>query len=95
MHGGHAAGEIASGTIVNTIARKQLRAGLCQLSQSSVAVSKWLQEAVEAANTEVYSRRHPHRYGPPGGCRSAGNLAYVAHVGDSRAYLINAQASGA
>ena len=94
--GGHAAGEIASGTIVNTIAKKAAQELVfCQLSQSSAGdCQKWLQEAVEAANTEVYSLRKSSGTDMGSTLVAAvvqGNLAYVAHVGDSRAYLINAQ----
>ena len=94
--GGHAAGEVASGTIVNTIAKKAATdLVLCQLMQDEARdCQKWLQEVVEAANAEVYALRESSGTDMGSTLVAAileGNLAYIAHVGDSRAYLINAQ----
>jgi serine/threonine protein phosphatase PrpC len=94
--GGHAAGEIASATIVNTIAERAAKdLVLCQLLQSEARdCQKWLQETVEAANAKVYALRQSSETDMGSTLVAAvveGNLTYIAHVGDSRAYLINAQ----
>ena len=92
--GGHAAGEIASGTIINTIAEKAIKELLpAQFSRSGKQESqKWLVEAVELANAEVFSRRKSAGTDMGSTLVAAvleGNTAYVVHIGDSRAYLVN------
>lgn len=94
--GGHTAGEIASGTIVNSIAKKAAKELVfCQLAQNGPSdCQKWLQEAVEVANADVYALRKSSGTDMGSTLVAAvleGNRAYIAHVGDSRAYLINAQ----
>jgi protein phosphatase len=92
--GGHAAGEIASSTIVNVLAQKAAADLFTLASKPSTPEEhcKWLSEAIELANQTVFDMR-----------RSAGtdmgstlvaiildaNRACIAHVGDSRAYRIN------
>jgi serine/threonine protein phosphatase PrpC len=93
--GGHAAGEVASGLIVDTIAAKALEELLPPQAQAiKPAVSEWLRIAVEAANTEVFNLRKSA--GTDMGSTMiaavvAGNQASFTHIGDSRIYLINAK----
>jgi serine/threonine protein phosphatase PrpC len=94
--GGHAAGEIASGTIVNAIAQHAIKELIPdQIAQGdSHDRQAWLRGAVEAANAEVFALRKAG--GTDMGSTLVvaaleGNKAYIAHVGDSRAYLINSQ----
>jgi serine/threonine protein phosphatase PrpC len=94
--GGHAAGEIASGTIVNSIAKKAAQELFyCQLSLTGAGdCQKWLRDAVEAANSDVYALRKSSGTDMGSTLVAAvldGNMAYIAHVGDSRAYRINPQ----
>jgi PPM family protein phosphatase len=92
--GGHTAGEIASGIIINTIAKKAAMDLVnCQFGEGSRGdCQKWLQEAVEAANAEVYALRNTSGTDMGSTLVAAvldSNKAYITHVGDSRAYLIN------
>jgi hypothetical protein len=92
--GGHTAGEVASGAIINTIAKKAARDLVnCQLAEgSSGDCQKWLKEAVEAANAEVYALRKTSGTDMGSTLVAAvleSNKVYITHVGDSRAYLIN------
>ena len=92
--GGHAAGELASGTIVNSIAQKALAELFPQqISQGGGQnLEAWLREAVEAANKAVFDLRKSAGTDMGSTLVSAvieGNHAYVAHVGDSRIYIIN------
>jgi serine/threonine protein phosphatase PrpC len=61
-------------------------------SQNGGPVSKTLQRAVEAANLQVYQRAQQLDAGRMGTTLIAayvfGDMLYLAHVGDSRAYLI-------
>jgi PPM family protein phosphatase len=93
--GGHTAGEIASGTIVNVIGRRALQDWFPGFISGNPGVDgpRWLRQAVEAANYEVYALRKSA--GSDMGSTLVavameGNKVYIAHVGDSRAYRINA-----
>ena len=92
--GGHTAGEIASGTIVNSMSEKILREFMpSQIVQGGTNNHlEWLTEAVMEANTAVYNLRNSSETDMGSTLVAAilqGNQAYIAHVGDSRAYLVN------
>lgn len=94
--GGHAAGEIASGAIINTISQKAFKELMPAQFTKNAALDrqKWLREAVEEANAEVFKLRRSAGTDMGSTLVSAlleGNKAYIAHIGDSRAYLINSQ----
>jgi protein phosphatase len=94
--GGHSAGEIASGTIVNSMFRRALKdlLGSQVTGDGKMDAQRWLRAAVEEANSEVFSMRKSAGTDMGSTLISAvleGNRAYIAHVGDSRAYLINAK----
>lgn len=89
--GGHAAGEIASGTIINAIAQK---ASTELVFQASLDRQRWLREAVEMANKAVYEMRKSTGTDMGSTLVMAlieGQEALVTHIGDSRAYLLNPQ----
>ena len=89
--GGHAAGEVASATAVES-----LRAGLADLpAEPADEVPGRLVEAVQSAHRAVVAGgRDPSRRGMGTTLVLAhvrGRRAWVAHVGDSRAYLCGAR----
>jgi len=91
--GGHAAGEIASQTIVDTFARKTFKElALSRLIEDDEFDNEeWLHEAVLEANRDVLEIREAT--GTDLGSTLVvallrANDLYLAHVGDSRAYLI-------
>ncbi len=93
--GGHTAGEIASGTIVNVIGRKALQEWFPNQFSATADTDgqRWLRQAVDAANREVYSLRKSAGNDMGSTLVAAtleGNKANIAHVGDSRAYRITA-----
>ncbi len=84
--GGHAAGEVASEIAVDTVSNVYY-----QDDSDDVATS--LLHAIKRANTLIHQRAAENmlRSGMGTTCVAAvlrGNMAYVANVGDSRAYLI-------
>lgn len=94
--GGHAAGEVASGLVVNALAQKALAdmAAGGEFATGGKDRQDWVQEAVAQANGAVFERRQAA--GTDMGSTLVlavleGNTAYIAHVGDSRAYLLNAR----
>lgn len=91
--GGHAAGEVASMTIVNTISRKASVELLnTQLGEhTELDYGQWLLHAIQDANNEVLQIRRATGTDLGSTMVAAllvSNTAYIAHVGDSRAYLI-------
>jgi PPM family protein phosphatase len=90
--GGHAAGEVASGTIVNLIAQRSLT-DLATANSGRAERLPWLQDLVATTNRKIFDMRQA------AGTDMGSTLVmfvldadqiYVAHVGDSRGYLINA-----
>jgi serine/threonine protein phosphatase PrpC len=85
--GGHAAGEVASELAVETVSK------LYYLQDDNDDVVTSLLQAIKRANTLIHQRAAENmlRSGMGTTCVSAvlrGNMAYIANVGDSRAYLI-------
>jgi serine/threonine protein phosphatase PrpC len=93
--GGHAAGEVASGLIVDTIAGKALVELMTPQAQAGkLPVSDWLRVAVESANTEVFNLRKSAGTDMGSTMIAAaviGNQVYFTHIGDSRIYLVNSK----
>ncbi len=92
--GGHQKGEIASSTAARTAANHILKdiylPYLCRHNQNSTnkPINEVLITAIESANITV------QELAPDGGTTLTaalimGNNAYIAHIGDTRAYLIN------
>jgi serine/threonine protein phosphatase PrpC len=84
--GGHAAGEVASEIAVDTVSNMYY-----QDDSDDVAVS--LLRAIKRANASIHQRAAENmlRTGMGTTCVTAvlrGNMAYIANVGDSRAYLL-------
>jgi serine/threonine protein phosphatase PrpC len=84
--GGHAAGEVASEIAVDTVSNAYY-----QDDNEDVAVS--LLQAIKRANALIHQRaaENMQRSGMGTTCVAAvlrGNMAYIANVGDSRAYFI-------
>jgi protein phosphatase len=92
--GGHMGGEIASGTIVTSMSDQALT-GLLPTKLTQEAGKnrlEWLRDAVQDANSEVYDLRKSAETDMGSTLVAAvleGDQAYIAHVGDSRAYVIN------
>ena len=95
--GGHAAGDVASGLAVDTLAAHVvthlLTPHLANNGDGAVApLADWLKSAVQAANQVVFERRMSAQNNMGTTLVAAvvaDDQAYVANIGDSRAYLIN------
>ena len=92
--GGSAAGEVASSLIIDTIARMAMEELMTpDIQAQNPNLSAWLVKAVETANTQVFNLRK--KAGTDMGSTLVAaviyeNKAYITHIGDSRAYLVNA-----
>ncbi len=90
--GGHAAGELASGSIINSISQRAF-SELSPLKQlTAEECVKWLKETVSDANLTVVKMRK--EAGTDMGSTLVlalleGNQAYISHLGDSRIYMVN------
>ncbi len=97
--GGHAAGDVASALTIDTLARKavcELWADYLTESDIPLDICNWLKQAVQEANQVVFGRRRASTsdmgttlVAALVNCAKAS--ATIAHAGDSRAYLINAE----
>jgi PPM family protein phosphatase len=90
--GGMAAGEVASGMATHTI-YSHLTEPSRQKATEPRLFAERLQEALETANGDIhdYALAHPELRGMGTTATAAGFLGdsvYLAHVGDSRAYLV-------
>ena len=86
--GGHEGGEVASGFATSTVSTAYYGA--------STPPQKSLLQAFEAANRKIYdyARQNPRLIGMGTTCTAVAvvnGLAYSAHVGDSRLYLIRGE----
>jgi serine/threonine protein phosphatase PrpC len=91
--GGHAAGEVASRTVVETLSQETAKTLLPAWSKGElVDLEVWIKDAVLAANKAVYTR------GKGAGSDMGSTLViavldgatlHLANVGDSRIYLVN------
>lgn len=93
--GGHRAGDVASTLALDFVVEKWKKAKPEQV-QSEEASRQWLTETIQAANTYILShtKKHPE-------CQGMGTTIVVAlcshqfltlaHVGDSRGYLLGSQ----
>jgi protein phosphatase len=94
--GGHSAGDVASGLAINALAQHAVATLLpLEIDAGTPApeIETWLRDAINIANATVHEQRK--LAGTNMGTTLvmayvAGGQAYVAHVGDSRAYVINA-----
>ena len=94
--GGHAAGDVASGIAINTIAEKMATHLLVPQLTNDVDVESfdaqhWLADAVQAANLAVYTHRQSAGTNMGTTLVAAlviGDTGHIANVGDSRAYVI-------
>ena len=91
--GGHSAGEVASGTIVNAIAEVLFSDELFHISSwTPEDYQKWIDRTIQKANKAVYDigRRLNSDMGSTIVMALVyGNNVCLGHVGDSRAYQIN------
>jgi PPM family protein phosphatase len=91
--GGAAAGELASAMAADLIYRHMATAWASDASQSSDQFAFRMREAVELANSQIYTyaRQHPELRGMGTTVTAAGVYGgdlYLAQIGDSRAYLV-------
>jgi len=94
--GGQASGEVASGIVVSTLAQYAHSALFSRFLGGNLSdrdVTNWLRTSIEAANVAVLEGR-TDRANDMGSTVVAivvkGNMAHIAHVGDSRAYRLDA-----
>jgi len=94
--GGHAAGDVASSLVVQTLARKALSEVLSDgiAEDARPNWEGWLRDALQEANQAVFGHRRASGTDMGTTCVAVlvhGDQAIIAHAGDSRCYLINEQ----
>jgi protein phosphatase len=92
--GGHEGGEIASGMLVQAIARLAVAEWLPRLAEGEAQDDhgEWLAGAIQSANERIYdwARQAGLEMGTTiVAALLTGDRGHIAHVGDSRAYRIN------
>jgi len=91
--GGHSAGEVASGLIVNKIAELARLDSLATVSRTGdLDHCQWILMAMQEANKAVYDMAQSMGSDMGSTCVMAvadGNRVCIGHVGDSRAYCVN------
>ena len=89
--GGEQAGEVASALVVETLRKAMLEEGL-DTEESNSAITKAIESAVVKANEEVFAAaKDPGKRGMGATLTAVyiqRGMAYIAEIGDSRAYLI-------
>jgi len=89
--GGHTRGELASSLTVQTILQKAASELTSFNNLSKEEYISWLKQTIQAANQAVYDARKKEDsdMGSTLVCAFLiGNQAYLAHLGDSRVYLL-------
>jgi len=93
--GGQAAGDVASGLVIQTLARKALAEVMSDGVTEGMGTPNWdgwLKSALQEANQAVFGRRRSAGNDMGTTCVAAlvhGDTAILAHAGDSRCYLVN------
>jgi protein phosphatase len=90
--GGHATGELASSLAIHIITQKALSELATMQSLTAEEHRSWLKQTIQAANQEVYKTRQnaASDMGSTLVCALClGHQAYLAHIGDSRIYLLS------
>lgn len=89
--GGEQAGEVASALVVETL-RKAMAASAPESEESKASITKAIESAVGKANEEVFAAaKDPGKRGMGATLTAVyihGDTAYIAEIGDSRAYVI-------
>ena len=91
--GGHAAGEEASRITVDTVVSHLMDSTREVGEMGEEGLLRFMSEALEKANLDVLDEaaRSPEKHGMGTTCTTAllrGANGYIAHIGDSRAYLL-------
>ena len=93
--GGHASGELASSLVIDAIAQVGAFELVAMQNPTYEEYGEWIKRAMQSANQAVYEARQDA--GNDMGSTLelgllVGSQAYLAHLGDSRIYLVNEEA---